>query len=173
MLPELIKTKRAPNLDRPFPWLCRQCGNQEVAMTTIEYDAAVKHDGKLHEFRIPNLKLPVCQVCGSKVFTESVDEQVNDALRTHLKLLSPAQIREGVTRIGLSQKEVAHHLGIAEATLSRWLNETQIQSRALDKLLRVYFAFPQIRNALCEDTGSLGLKDFDAEVIQQTSQLGT
>ena len=37
---------------------------------------------------------------------------------------------------------------IAEATLSRWLTETQIQSRALDNLLRVYFAFPDVRSAL-------------------------
>ena len=39
-------------------------------------------------------------------------------------------------------------MGIAEATLSRWLSETQIQSRAMDNLLRVFFAFPEVRMAL-------------------------
>jgi len=48
----------------------------------------------------------------------------------------------------MTQKEAADRLGIAEATLSRWLNETQIQSRAMDKWLRVFFAFPQVRAAL-------------------------
>jgi hypothetical protein len=38
--------------------------------------------------------------------------------------------------------------GIAEATLLRWHNETQIQSRAMDNLLRVFFAFPEVRAAL-------------------------
>jgi transcriptional regulator with XRE-family HTH domain len=48
----------------------------------------------------------------------------------------------------MTQKEAAERLGTAEATLSRWLNETQIQSRAMDNLLRVFFAFPQVRAAL-------------------------
>ncbi|MBI3468595.1 MAG: transposase [Planctomycetes bacterium] len=49
---------------------------------------------------------------------------------------------------GTEGKEAARQLGIAEATLSRWLNETQIQSRAMDNLLRVFFAFPEVRRAL-------------------------
>ena len=51
----------------------------------------------------------------------------------------------------MTQKEAAERLGIAEATLSRWLNETQIQSRAMDNLLRIFFAFPQVRLALSGD----------------------
>lgn len=141
-------TKRAPNIERPFPWRCRQCGKQEVAMATIEYQAEVRHDGKLHTFTIPQLEIPVCQACGARVFTESVDGQVNNALRAHLNLLTPDQIREGIKRVGLSQKEITSRLGIAEATLSRWLNETQIESRALDNLLRTFFAIPQVRVAL-------------------------
>lgn len=143
------KTKRAPNAERPFPWRCRHCGKQEVVLQTIEYQAEIRHDGRLHSFTIPALELPVCQACGEKVFTEKVDAQENDALRGHLKLLTPAQIREGIKRVGLSQKAFAARLGIAEATLSRWINETQIQSRAMDNLLRAFFAFPQLRAALC------------------------
>src|SRR5207244_376651 len=45
------------------------------------------------------------------------------------------------------QKEAAERLGIAEATLSRWLTDTQIQSRALDNWLRAFFAFPNVREA--------------------------
>lgn len=153
--------KKAPDMERPFPWRCRHCGKQEVVMTSTEYQAEVRHDGRLYRFTIPNLEIPVCQACSARVFTEAVDAQVNDALRNHLKLLTPDQIREGIDRVGLSQKEVAGRLGIAEATLSRWLNKTQIQSRALDNLLRAFLAFPQLREALSEDTATLGLKDCD------------
>jgi transcriptional regulator with XRE-family HTH domain len=45
----------------------------------------------------------------------------------------------------MSQKQFARCLGVAEATLSRWLSETQIQSRAMDNLLRAFLAFPQVR----------------------------
>lgn len=142
-------TKYAPTSDPPFPRRCRQCNKQTVERSKTEYEAEVRHDGRLHRFRIPELEIPVCQSCGSKVFTEHVDAQVSDALRTHLNLLTPAQIRDGIKRVGLSQKEVASRLGIAEATLSRWLSKTQIQSRSLDNLLRAFFAIPQVRQALC------------------------
>ena len=155
------KTKRAPNAERPFPWRCRHCGKEEVVLQTIEFQAEIRHDGRLHSFTIPALELPVCQACGEKVFTEKVDAQENEALRAHLKLLTPAQIREGIKRVGLSQKDFAARLGIAEATLSRWINETQIQSRAMDNLLRAFFAFPQLRTVLCGESQApeLGLSD--------------
>jgi putative zinc finger/helix-turn-helix YgiT family protein len=157
------KSKKASLSERPFPWLCRQCGKQEVRGETVKYKAEVRHDGRVHSFTIPKLEIPVCGACGEKVFTEHVDEQVNDALRAHLKLLTPAQIRDGIKRVEMSQKIFASRLGVAQETLSRWLNDVQIQSRAMDNLLRAYFALPQLRLKL---TGSaqdpeFGLADDD------------
>jgi putative zinc finger/helix-turn-helix YgiT family protein len=134
--------------ERPFPWRCRQCGKSRVVMTTISYDAEVRHDGRVYTLTLPHLDIPACQSCGEKVFTEKVDDQINAALRSHLRLLTPEEIRKSLERVDMTQKEAADRLGIAEATLSRWLNETQIQSRAMDNLLRVFFAFPQVRAAL-------------------------
>jgi len=117
-------------------------------MTTMNYDAEVRHDGRLHTFTVLHLNIPVCAACGEKVFTEKVDDQINAALRSHLQLLTPHEIRKALDRLNMTQKEAAERLGIAEATLSRWVTETQIQSRAMDNLLRVFFAFPQVRTAL-------------------------
>jgi DNA-binding transcriptional regulator YiaG len=142
------ESKRPVGADRPFPWRCRHCGKKEVVMTTTCYDAEVRHDGRLYTFAIPDLDMPVCQACGEKVFTEKVDGQINSALRSHLQLLTPADMRSALARVSMTQKQAADRLGIAEATLSRWLNETQIQSRAMDNLLRVFFAFPQVRSVL-------------------------
>jgi DNA-binding transcriptional regulator YiaG len=117
-------------------------------MTTTSYNAEVRHDGRLHAFTIPSLNVPTCEACGERVFTEKVDEQIQAALRSHLQLLTPEEMRAALLRICMSQKEAAERLGIAEATLSRWLNETQVQSRAMDNLLRVFFAFPRVRTVL-------------------------
>jgi DNA-binding transcriptional regulator YiaG len=103
----------------------------------------------VHQFTIPELLVPTCRACGEKVFTGDVDQQVNDALRAHLKLLTPAQICDAIAALGMTQKSLAERLGIAEETLSRWITETQIQSRALDNLLRIFFAFPDVRDELC------------------------
>ena len=151
------KAKRSPSAERPFPWRCRHCGNKKVALAKTNYAAEVRYDGRLHKFTISDLELPVCQACDARVFTEKVDAQ----LRAHLNLLTPAQIRDAIKRVGMSQKNLAKCLGIAEATLSRWLSETQIQSRLMDKLLRIFFGFPDVRAAIyggAQDP-QLGLSD--------------
>ena len=163
------KTKRAPNADRPFPWPCRHCGKKEVRLSKTNYDAEVRHDGRLYTFTIPDLELPVCRACGERVFTEKVDVQVNDALRAHLNLLTPAQISNAIKRVGMSQKALAKCLGIAEATLSRWLNETQIQSRAMDNLLRAFFAFPELRTALCGEMQDPRLGTLNRDEIEEAN----
>ncbi len=143
------KAKRPRSAQQPFPWQCYHCGKREVTLAKTDYAAEVRHDGRLHTFTIPDLELPVCQACGERVFTEKVDARINDALRAHINLLTPAQIRDAIKRVGMSQKDLAKCLGIAEATLSRWLSEVQIQSRSMDTLLRIFFGFPEVRVALC------------------------
>src|SRR6266404_4932926 len=142
MNPDPAKNMKRPiGAERPFPWRCRRCGKSEVSMGSVSYNAEIRHDGRVHAFTIPQLRLPVCQACGEKVFTEKVDDQKSNALRSHLHLLSPDEMRAGLERLNMTQREAAERLGIAEATLSRWLTDTQIQSRAMDNLLRVFFAF--------------------------------
>lgn len=140
--------KRPVGGTRPFPWRCPRCAKKEVVLEAISYDAEIRHDGRLHKFTVPNLEIPICRACGEKIFSEQVDDQINVALRSHLHLLTPAEMRTALGRVGMSQRDAADRLGIAEATLSRWLNDTQIQSRAMDNLLRVFFAVPQVRHVL-------------------------
>lgn len=107
-------------------------------MRCVNYDASVKHDGKVHQFVVKSLQLPVCSSCNERVFTSDVDAQVNAALRAHLGLLTPDEIRQSLQSLRISQKDLAERLRIAEATLSRWLNGVQIQSRSMDLLIRLY-----------------------------------
>jgi hypothetical protein len=78
------KPKRPVGADRPFPWRCRHCGKIEVRPQTIPYAAEVRHKGRLVSLNIPNLEMPICQVCGERVFTEDVDRQIDQALQLHL-----------------------------------------------------------------------------------------
>lgn len=116
--------------------------------TRIDYPTKVNYDGRLVSFVAKGIEIPICQNCGDKRFTLEVDDQINAALCAHLGLLTPEQIRAEIDRLGLSQKHVAERLGIAEATLSRWVNKQVIQSRAMDNYLRVFFQFPEVRTAL-------------------------
>jgi putative zinc finger/helix-turn-helix YgiT family protein len=150
--------------EKPFPWYCIKCGAEEVYPSKLRYTTEVKHDGRLHRLVIDDLTVPVCRKCGEKVFTDSVDEQISQTLRSQLRLLSPEQILRGIRDLGLSQKEAAARLRVAEATLSRWVSGSVIQSRAMDNLLRVYFAFPEVRRALTGES-----QDADLGVPSRTA----
>jgi putative zinc finger/helix-turn-helix YgiT family protein len=113
-----------------------------------DYTARVKHDGVVHELHLPALEVPRCQTCGETVITSAADERINNALRSRLRLLTPAQMRKGIERLGLKQQELAERLGVAPETISRWVNGALIQSRAMDNLLRLYFALPEVREVL-------------------------
>jgi DNA-binding transcriptional regulator YiaG len=157
---------------KPYPRRCAECGEAAVAPTTIAYDAQVKHDGRLHTFRIASLGIDKCQSCGEEYFTNSTDEQISAGLRESIGLLHPKDIRCRLDEFQISQRVFAEHLRVAPETVSRWMTGLAIQTRALDTLMRVYFAFPSVRKALARGgpLSDLGLKDAksagsDCEVV--------
>jgi putative zinc finger/helix-turn-helix YgiT family protein len=142
------RSPRSRKEPRPFPWPCPHCFKLTVVPTVMDYRANVKHDGVVHELRLATLEVPRCRSCGETVITTAVDERINDALRARLRLLTPVQMRQGIARLGLKQQGLAERLGVAPETISRWINGALIQSRAMDNLLRVYFAVPEARAVL-------------------------
>lgn len=148
MLPDDVTSKKHPLVDKPFPWLCRNCRQMRVEPQRVDYQDSVRYDDHLVSYLARDIEIPICQNCGEKVFTEKVDSQLCEALQRHLQLLTPSQIREGIGRLGISRKEVADRLGIAEDLLWRWAHGFSIQSRAMDNLLRLFFQIPEVRTAL-------------------------
>ncbi|MBM4090047.1 MAG: helix-turn-helix domain-containing protein [Planctomycetes bacterium] len=149
--------------DKPFPWRCPECGKRQVRPANIHHNAEIKHDGRVYSVAIPSLKVPRCEACGELVFDNDADSQIADALREQLALLSPGQIRQNREQLRLSQRDLAEHLGVAVETISRWENGVLIQSRAMDRYLRVYFGVPAARAAL---VANVATPSFGAHVQQ-------
>jgi DNA-binding transcriptional regulator YiaG len=133
---------------RKFPIRCVNCGQVEVRPAVIPYDIEKNHDGKLYKLHISHLNSNRCDNCGEIYFGNTADMQINAALRSELELLSPEQIRNGLTALQLNQKEAAEQIGVAAETMSRWLTGTMIQSRAMDNLLRMFFGCDEVRRQL-------------------------
>ena len=141
---------------RPFPRDCHRCGKREVYPAVIPYTLQVKYEESLHTLDIPHLETPRCRACDEIVFDTHVDEQINAAQRTQLHLLQPAEIRDGRERLGLTRTELAKRLGVAETTLADWEDDIALQSRTADKLMRMFFTFPEVRAALDGIGGDVG-----------------
>jgi DNA-binding transcriptional regulator YiaG len=143
--------------ERPYPHTCSECGKTEVRPGVIPYEVKGKHDGRPYAFTIPDLRVDKCGNCGELYFDSVSDAQISEGMRKHLKLLSPDEIREGIRSLGMNQKEFAELTEIAAETVSRWLSGAYIQSRALDKYMRMYFE----RAVPVKASGS------DARILQQ------
>ena len=158
----MIPNKQREPKARPFPWPCADCYTLTVVPTVMDYTAKVKQDGVVHELHLPGIEVPRCQTCGETYSTTEVDERVSEALRSHLHLLTPEQIRKGIEKLGLKQPELANRLGVAAETISRWVTGAIIQSRAMDNLLRLFFALPEVRDVLrgASQDPRLGIQDY-------------
>jgi putative zinc finger/helix-turn-helix YgiT family protein len=145
--------------DRPFPWRCAECGKKEVRPATVSHTSQIKYDGRMYAVAVPKLRVPRCKACGELVFDNAADEQIAQALRDQLGLLSGEQIRKNREQLQLSQRELAEHLGVAVETISRWETGALTQSRAMDRYLRLYFGVPAARAALVAELSmpSLGV----------------
>src|SRR3972149_11850748 len=87
--PEPERGQRA----KPFPWRCPGCGRREVKLAAVRYECRIKHDGRLHDVTVPELRVPRCGACQEILFDNDADELLSRALRTQLGLLMPEQIR--------------------------------------------------------------------------------
>src|SRR5208283_1742546 len=117
---------------KPFPWRCPKCRKKVVWREAIPYRVKIKHDNQLHSIEIPQLLIPRCKECGELLFDNEADEQICQALRAHLGLLSPEQIRCNRETLGLTQQELGRQLRLVAEELSSWEMGTRIQSCALD-----------------------------------------
>jgi DNA-binding transcriptional regulator YiaG len=115
---------------------------------TIAYSLTMVHDGQEYTVDIPNLVVPCCETCGERVFNDQANDQISRAFRARLQLLNPEQIRANRLALGLSSQDLAARLGIAEELLTDWEEALKIQSRAADRMLRLFFASPQARETL-------------------------
>jgi len=157
---ESRRSENPASAGKPFPWRCPECGKKEVRPATVAHTSQVRYDGRICAVELPRLRVPRCAACGELVFDNAADEQIAQALREQLGLLSAEQVRGNREALGLSQRELAEHLGVAVETISRWENGILTQTRAMDRYLRLYFGVPAARAALLKETSlpSLGVQ---------------
>lgn len=138
---------------KPFPWKCAHCGQRTISPVAAAYSCTMEHDGRSYLVEVADLDTPRCSNCGEIVLDDGANRRLSEAFRQQLGLLEPAQIRSNREQLGKTQRELAGLLGIAEATLSRWETGVQVQQRAMDRLLRLFFALPAVQNALADEPG--------------------
>lgn len=134
---------------KPYPWKCPNCRQRALSPVTLAaYTMKGEHDGRDYDVTVRNLTALKCSDCGTLVLDDAADDRLSEALRAEIGLLRPDEIRSNREALGLTQKELAAFLQIAESTLSRWETGAQMQQRCMDRLLRCVFDVPEVRRYL-------------------------
>jgi len=130
---------------RQYPIACHACRRGSVAPVSEDRTLNVRYDGALHSIRVPELPVRRCADCGAATFGIDTEDAIHRALRCHLNLLQPEEIRANRKALNLTQEQLAEAIGCAAESLSRWENGAIIQSRSYDRLMRAYFHLPALR----------------------------
>ena len=137
---------------KPFPWKCGHCERRSVQLGIAPYSLDIEYEGRILDIHIPDLEAPRCEHCGEPVLDDAANLRISREVRLHLGLLTPEQIRLNRESIGQTQDQLASQLGLPVATLSRWESGHQLQQRAMDRLLRLYFTSPEARIVLSDES---------------------
>jgi putative zinc finger/helix-turn-helix YgiT family protein len=128
---------------------CMVCRERAVAPTTLpSYTSEMEHDGRKYTVTVADFHVLQCQRCGDLILDDAANKRLSDALRAEVGLLAPSEIRKKREALNLTQKQLAQLLRIAESTLSRWETGAQIQQKAMDAFLRVFFQSAEARSIL-------------------------
>jgi putative zinc finger/helix-turn-helix YgiT family protein len=133
----------------PKPRKCMYCRKNQVIPTVLpSHVEEMEHDGRKYSVSLTDFHVLQCQNCHELVLDDSADEALGKALRNVAGLLAPAEIRQGRESLGFTQQQLADDLRISMYTLSRWETGAQIQQRAMDAFLRLFFQSAEARSIL-------------------------
>ena len=127
---------------KSYPHKCPNCREQALYPAVEDITVEMLHDGRLHTVTVLNLEVSRCTACSECTISYDSSERMTDALRVAAGILMPAEILAARLRLGGTPGEIASLFGVSEAEYARWEDGGQLQSRATDKLLRLYFAGP-------------------------------
>lgn len=116
---------------------CTLCGSSEVKIVA---------GAKTVSFRGVELSIKAdaytsCVDCGEEYYTaaqaKELDRKIVQAYRASQNLLSGKQIKAIRSALYLSQKHLEDALGLGPKTVVRWENDTQVQGKSLDNVMRL------------------------------------
>lgn len=145
------------------PILCPVC--EEGRLHEAHFDGDFKHGDKV--VHVDDLECYRCDACGADPVLEDQIRRnhlkVADAKRHMDGLLSGGEIRALREFLHLSQNEAAELFGGGANAFSKYERGDVLQSKPMDRLLRVTARFPFLLNALREECGLEAVAEYEYE----------
>jgi putative zinc finger/helix-turn-helix YgiT family protein len=123
---------------------CPTCGHQPLQPQVIRDEFEYGPDEERIAIVVEAVPVLVCPHCGETLYGPEASRLRCQAICRSQGLLTSEQVKAVRERLDMSQSEFARLTGIGVATLSRWERGRLLQTKALDRYLRVLGAFPEV-----------------------------
>lgn len=114
---------------------CAVCESLELEIA-IEVQQFAYWDGERDILLTASLPIEHCRACGESMMGEAAETAQHEAVCRYLGRLTPSEIKEIRSSLGLSQSKFSAHTKISPASIKRWELGNTIQSEVMDMLLR-------------------------------------
>ncbi len=122
---------------------CPSCGHEPLVAQRIRDEFEYGPEDERVTVVAEAVPVLACPACGETLYGPEAAAIRHQAICRALGLLSPAEIKSIRERFGPDQGDFARLTGIGVATLSRWERGRLLQTRALDRYLRLLDVLPQ------------------------------
>lgn len=119
------------------PTLCPAC--EAFASSRWEKQEFEYRDGAKSVALSAEVPVFTCSECGFEFLTWRAEVRRHAAVCAYKGVLTPSQIKAGRESFSANRAEYARVSGIGEASIGRYESGAQIQTRAIDRLMRLSF----------------------------------
>lgn len=117
--------------------VCKSCDATDIEIVTQRSELKYRDT----DLVIEDDTFSRCRACDESFYTgqqaKDLDRKVIRAYRTSQNLLNGSEIKSLRSALYLSQAQFEEALGLGPKTVVRWENDTHVQSKALDNVLRL------------------------------------
>ena len=122
---------------------CPSCESQSLEARRIRDEFEYGPEGERVMVVAEDVPVLVCPACGEPLYGPEAAAVRHEAICRTQGLLCPADVKAIRERFGPGQEDFARLTGIGVATLSRWERGRLLQTRAMDRYLRLLDNLPQ------------------------------
>jgi putative zinc finger/helix-turn-helix YgiT family protein len=120
---------------------CPICGKGELQRINGDYETRFIDDAERErDLKVRGVTRDECSNCREVFLDDDATQKIESARLQAMRRLAPGEIKAFREKLGRTQTDMAHLLGLGEKTYARWESGAYIQNAASDRYLRLLMA---------------------------------
>ena len=121
---------------------CPLCDKGDLEERVMDYRTILKEGDHFKRILVKKLTVEVCANCKEIILPKESLERVYNERHSRRHLLTTDELKKVRRDLGLTQSRMSELLGIGKKSYLRWEKGSSLQSRSMDRYIRLLRASP-------------------------------